>query len=266
VAGSALLALLAHQPTPASPASTPTSVQGEPSQAAATEGTLPDEQGTIIEGQALEVIDVPGYTYVRVGQSGSEGAWVAVSTAKVEVAQTVRVRADTKLENFSSSTLKREFASIYFGSLEAAGSASAQGAVAPGLPQGHVPIAGDDPHKQQAAPATVRVGQIEPAPGGRRIAQLFIEKKQLNGKAVRVRGVVVKSVDGILGKSFVHLQDGSGSSDRRDHDLTVTMAEPPKVGETLLVEGNLVADKDVGAGYRYDVLLEDVRVLERKGP
>jgi len=72
-------------------------------------------------------------------------------------------------------------------------------------------------------------------------------------------GVVVKSTSGVLGKTFVHLRDGSGNAKSGDHDLTVTTEQTASVGSTMLFEGTVVTDKDFGAGYSYPVLVKTPR-------
>jgi hypothetical protein len=253
IAGAAVIAAFAHQTKPAVSAETVAqsnvASQAAPASAAA-------ENAEMLEGEILEIIDVPGYTYVRLSAAGSEGQWAAVSTTKLEKGQKLRLRVETKLTDFPSKTLNRTFSSIYFGAI-ADGAPQPSGA----LPSGGVQTHGSNTDPHPATATAVQVGSVEKAEGGHRIADLFARRSELSGKTVRVRGVVVKSMGGIMGKTFVHLQDGSGSAERKDHDLTLTTSGEPKVGETMLVEGTLVTDKDLGAGYRYSVLLEDARAL-----
>ncbi len=207
----------------------------------------------LIEGTALEVLDVPGYTYIRVGAAGSEGQWVAVTTANVKAGALVRVRSDTVMSNFESKTLGRVFASIHFGSL-------VDGQAAGPLPAGHPPAtAALPPGHPPAAPAPSTSAAVGKATGGtaRTIAEVFAQKQALSGKKVRVRGTVVKLTGGIMGKTFLHLRDGTGSEEAKNHDLTVTTTEELARDQTVTLEGTLVLDKDLGAGYRYDALLED---------
>ena len=214
----------------------------------------------LVEGAALEVHDVPGYTYIRVGEAGSEGTWTAVATAGVKVGERVSVRSETVMNNFESKTLKRSFDSIHFGSLATGESAGA-------LPPGHAPTAGalppgHPPSAASAGPSAVGAVGKATGPNARTIAEVFAEKQALSAKKIRVRGRVVKVTSGILGKNFLHLQDGTGSEQTKDHDLTVTTAEEVARDQTVTFEGTLVLDKDLGAGYRYDALLEDAVVVK----
>jgi hypothetical protein len=72
---------------------------------------------------------------------------------------------------------------------------------------------------------------------------------------VRVRGTVVKRTDGILGETYLHLRDGSGSAELQDDDLTVTTTQDFELGETVEIEGRVRIDQDLGLGYRYAAML-----------
>jgi hypothetical protein len=213
----------------------------------------------VLEGTVLEKLDVPSYTYLRIGAPGSDGQWAAVSTANVEVGKSVRVRGQTVMTNFESPTLKRTFESIRFGVLEGPGPVDPNAA----LPTGH-PNVGSGSGAAPESSDEVKVGKIEKAPGpnGKRIAELFAQKKQLAGKSVRVRGVVVKVTSGVMGKNFAHIKDGSGSAANKDDDITVTSTEPMQRGQTVVAEGTLTLDEDLGAGYKYDAILEDAKLVQ----
>ena len=71
-------------------------------------------------------------------------------------------------------------------------------------------------------------------------------------------GKVVKYNAMIMGKNWIHLQDGTGEPG--SNDLTVTTQGTAFVGDTVLVRGNIGLDRDMGAGYRYDVLIEDATI------
>jgi hypothetical protein len=98
---------------------------------------------------------------------------------------------------------------------------------------------------------------MEPVPGGLSIAQIIADAASLEGKPVRVRAKVMRMTPNVLGRSWLRIQDGSGSTKSGDHELVVTTSETPAVGEIVTLEGLLVRNKDLGSGYRYDVLLEN---------
>ena len=90
------------------------------------------------------------------------------------------------------------------------------------------------------------------------VAELYENRESLAFTAVRVRGKVVKSLGGIMGRNWLHVQDGSGGEG--SNDLTVTTDEIAPVGAMVVVEGILVLDRDFGSGYRYDVMIENAKV------
>ncbi|MGW8313899.1 MAG: nucleotide-binding protein, partial [Desulfuromonadales bacterium] len=74
----------------------------------------------------------------------------------------------------------------------------------------------------------------------------------------KVRGKVVKFSPQIMGKNWIHIQDGTGEAG--SNDLTVTTNTTANVGDTVVISGTLTADKDFGYGYQYSVLVEDAEV------
>ena len=95
---------------------------------------------------------------------------------------------------------------------------------------------------------------------GKTIKEIYAAKAKLAGKSVSVRGKVVKYNAMILGKNWLHIQDGSGSVEKMDNDLTVTTLTPAMLGATVLVTGNISTNRDFGAGYKYGVIIEDAKV------
>lgn len=98
------------------------------------------------------------------------------------------------------------------------------------------------------------------AEGGKTVAEVFTEKDALAGQKVVVRGKVVKTNAGIMSKDWVHVRDGSGTDGTNDLTVTTTMNPLPQIGDTVLVTGTAVTNKDFGMGYQYPVLVEDAEV------
>jgi hypothetical protein len=150
------------------------------------------------------------------------------------------------MTNFESKTLKRKFDKIYFGTL--AGTApTAQGA-------GSMP-----PHAGAVKPAAAPVGKVARATGSdaRTVGELASQRAQLKGKTVTVRGQVVKFMANVMGKNWVHLQDGSGSAADGTNDLLVTTKQVTKVGDVVVARGVVRTDANFGYGYTYKFMLED---------
>lgn len=94
------------------------------------------------------------------------------------------------------------------------------------------------------------------------VAAVYKDKATLVGKTVQVKGKVVKVNNGIMGRNFLHIQDGTG--DATSNDLTVTSKDTANVGDTVSVTGVVVLNREFGAGYAYPLLLEESRVKPAK--
>jgi len=207
-------------------------------------------------GKVLETMDAAGYTYVQV-DTGSEKIWAAAPKFAAKIGDPVVVPQGMAMKDYHSKTLNRDFPVVYFVDAIMVGGAeqalSDTPAAAPAsMPENH-------PNVAAAAKADVDFSGLKPAEGGKTIEQLFAETESLAGKAVTIRGKVVKYNADIMGKNWLHLQDGTGAEGT--NDLTVTTADTAKVGDTVVVSGQLVTDKDFGYGYKYSVLIEDAKVV-----
>lgn len=94
------------------------------------------------------------------------------------------------------------------------------------------------------------------------IEQVYAKKEKLVGKQVQVKGKVVKVNEGIMGKNFLHITDGTGKEG--SNDLTVTTDDRAAMGDTVSVTGEVVINRDFGAGYIYPLLIEKARVSKAK--
>lgn len=238
------------------PATAPSAAPSSPNQA---EPSSPREE---IGGTVMEVIQVPSYTYLRLEQADSEELWVAVSKAAVHEGQIVQLARAERMENFSSKQLDRTFPVIYFGALAAEGSnrddSDPQSAANPhAAPPGMRSDRGNLANMVKVIPAEKAEGE-----GGHRVAELFAQKDKLSGSKIQVRATVVQVTMNVMGTNFVHVRDGSGTVEKKNHDLVLKVAaQPPNVGEQALFEGTVQTEVDLGAGYTYAVLIEDASVI-----
>jgi hypothetical protein len=207
----------------------------------------------MVRGEALETMNSGGYTYVFM-DTGQDQRWIASMETTVEVGDVVQSDVGMPMTGFTSKTLNRSFNVIYFVSGIQNLTRGPQPApqAAGEMPAGHPDISGGGAPAADAA--------IEAYEAGKDIAYVFANKNELAGNEITVRGKVVKYNPGILGWNFLHVQDGSGSAASGDNDLIVTTKATTAVGETVVLTGNIVLDKDFGAGYSYPVLLEDASI------
>src|SRR5690606_27071028 len=71
------------------------------------------------------------------------------------------------------------------------------------MPEGHPAVA--------AVPQSFDFSDITPLEGGLTIENIFAQSAELSGKEVTLRGKVVKFSADIMGKNWVHVQDGTGA-------------------------------------------------------
>jgi len=200
-----------------------------------------------IGGTVVETMNSGGYTYAKLDPGG---VWVAGPETPLTVGAKVDKLEGTLMPNFRSETLNRTFDQIYFvgsfGALAgvAAGAATTEAKAGPA-----------------AAPDKPAAVKLERVAGGKTIAEIFAGKDALAGKPVAVRGNVVKVNNGIMGRNWIHLQDGTGAAGT--NDLTVTTSATAAKGDVVVVRGNVATNKDFGAGYKYPVLIEDAAIAAK---
>ncbi len=203
-------------------------------------------------GKVLETMDAAGYTYIQV-DTGSETFWAAAPQFAAKVGDDVVVPEGMPMPDYHSKTLDRTFDVVYFvPSVLVGGAANLTG----DMPADHPTMAGG---KTVVETTDIDLSGITVAEGGQTVADVFAKKADLAGKPVKVRGKVVKFSPEIMGKNWIHLQDGTGAAGA--NDLTVTTSTMAQTGDTVTVSGVLVTDKDFGYGYAYDVIVEDAEVV-----
>ncbi|NMG77138.1 hypothetical protein GPA25_20495 [Aromatoleum diolicum] len=94
------------------------------------------------------------------------------------------------------------------------------------------------------------------------VAAVHQEKAELAGKSVQVEGKVAKVNNGIMGRNFVHVRDGSG--DQNSNNLIVTSKDTAAVGDQVVVTGLVKLDRDFGSGYTYPLLVEEASISVKK--
>ncbi len=247
--------------------------------------------GKTIKGEVLETMNSGGYTYIQVKAPEGE-VWVAMPETKVEKGQQVVCNPGMAMTNFQSKSLNRTFDTIIFSSglgngnqaanphgsgagmaaAPAAGSATFADAMQAerGAGMGGAPAMGGTPLDSAMAGASGSTSNIVPskeitvekAPGKNAytVGEIFEKGKNLNNKKIAVRGKVVKVSKMIMGKNWLHIQDGTGNPMQNTHDLVVTTMAEPALNSVVIIEGTLHANKDFGAGYKYDVIIEDADI------
>jgi hypothetical protein len=195
-----------------------------------------------VTGEVLETKDVDIYTYLRLKTKDGE-SWAAVNKSAVKKGSKVTISNVMVMENFESKALKKTFPVILFGTLGTSGDAAAT-----------------NPHATMGKPADSGPIKVAKASGANAytVAEVVAQASKLKDKPVRVSGKVVKYNGAIMGKNWLHLQDGTGAAGA--NDILVTSAATAKVGDVVTAAGTVRTDRDFGAGYTYKVLIEDAEL------
>ena len=197
----------------------------------------------MVRGTVAETMNSGGYTYVLL-ENSDQHHWVAGPATAVQVGDVLQASTGMAMTDFSSNSLNRTFDVIYF-----AGALQNLSAPAPAVESRPAPVAADA--------ADVDIAPLE---DGKDVAWVHANKTDLAGQSVSLRGMVVKYNANILGRNFLHIRDGSGDAADGSNDLTVTSEAETAVGQTIVVTGTIVLDKDFSAGYVFPVLMEDASI------
>ena len=219
----------------------------------------PAVPGQGLTGKVLERLDAPPYCYLRIQTARGE-VWAAVPQAKVEKGTEVTVVNPMVMNNFESKTLNRTFPEVFFGTLGSADGAAASAAPMPPAASASAPVAPGTP-----VATAVAVGKVAKATGAdaHTVAETWAQKGALKEKTVTIRGQVVRYNPGVMGKNWLHLQDGSGDAGKGTHDITVTSQDTAAKGDVVTIKGTVRLDKDFGAGYTYALIVEEAKITKK---
>jgi len=239
-----------------------------------TSSQAPDTlQPAEVSGKVVQTLDASRYTYIRLDDGAGNETWAAVPQTQLEIGEQIELKGGIVMRNFNSKTLNRTFDSVTFatGVIRAAGDKSVQTQAATmadsDVVRSGMPAHGlTSPSSGGSNPATVAFTDLKveksTARNGYTVGELFEKAASLNKQKVTVKGKVVKVNPDIMGRNWLHIQDGTGDPAKSTHDLAVTSADIAEIGAIISIEGILAADKDFGSGYRYDVIVEDAVLMK----
>jgi len=100
-------------------------------------------------------------------------------------------------------------------------------------------------------------GATVTAPDTYTIEGLYKNSAELNKKKVVVHGQAVKVTPGIMGKTWTHIQDGTGDKNKGTHDvICISAIYTAAVGEMVTVTGTVVFNPEK----RYKLVIEDATI------
>ncbi len=208
-----------------------------------------DNNSNLRAGVVVEILQTPSYTYLKFEEDGEE-YWGAIPRRDdIVKGSTYYFDSSMEMENFPSKELNRTFDRIYF----------IQAVSDKPFPKAGM-VSGDK--KGSARVGNMEVQNIEQLEGEISIAELYDNKSDFAGKRVKIHGKVVKFTPAVMGKNWVHIQDGTISGD--NFDITITTDDVVKIDDIATFEGLVVLDKDFGYGYAYKLIIEEAVLVDVK--
>jgi len=192
-----------------------------------------------------EVLQANAYTYLLVTEAEKD-YWIAIPKTEVTVGKTYTYEGGVEMKAFESKDLKRTFDSVLF----------VEGILDPNPPTAA--------KTTSTAPKVVSSKELSKgitlAKGGISVFDLYSTRDKLAGKTVILTGKVIKFMPEIMKKNWVHLQDGSNFNGF--NDITITTLEKVKIDDIVTLKGKVVLNKDLGSGYKYEILIEDAVLVK----
>lgn len=192
------------------------------------------QEGVIDEKQVVKILEhIPGkrYSYAKV-KSGTTSYWIATMLGDFQVGKSYYYTEGLEKTGYQSTELNRTFDRIILVTQLFSTSDSA-------------PVSSSNQ------------GPVELKSGSKTIKEIVGKATQFSNRTVQVTARVIKVNAGIMGRNWYHLQDGTLNG----YDFVATSTEEFPIGHVVTFKGTLILNKDFGAGYSYEILLENAKAL-----
>jgi hypothetical protein len=212
--------------------------------------TKTTDEPEIHKGIVQDVLHVREYSYILVLENGQE-KWLAAPITNVEKGGTYYYNNTMEMKNFESKELNKSFETIYF--IEKISSTEEDL---------KLPLTANPQTSTTEAAKPImdkKDVNVASSEGTISIAELFTNRESYNNTVVRVRGEVTKYNPAIMNVNWLHMQDGTEYNG--EFDLTVTTTETVQIGDVVTIEGKVALNKDFGAGYIYNIIIENAAIL-----
>jgi hypothetical protein len=235
-------------------------------------------QNPVLSATIIESKDVTNYTYLLLEDKTGK-VWAAIPKTPVKTGDEIAISDIAVMKDFHSKTLEKTFDLILFAVLsegcpfkESGGeivsempSGMMPGKMPPAMmsqaavPHGTMPAMGDSTKKSKAIPKDIKVSKAV-GEDAYTIEEIYSKKEELSQKTITVRAIVVKFMPQIMGKNWIHIQDGTGSAEKGNNDIAVSTLETAEIGEEVIVKGILGINKDFGMSCAFGVLIEEASI------
>ncbi len=223
-------------------------------------------------GTVIEVLDADPYTYANI-KTKNGNIWVAVPRADIKKDMEINFNENMRVVDFESKTLGKTFDVLVFANELQSDKPIKK--IKPEHPHENKEHSHDKIETPVAVPAaTAAIAKAtestdsnksedvvakkitSTAKGITTIAEVYAKKADLNGTIIKVVGKVTKVSEAIMGKNWVHIQDGTGAEGSNDL-LFTSPAGIAAVGDKVTAEGKVAIDQDLGYGYFYSVIIQE---------
>ncbi len=203
--------------------------------------------------EVTEVVQASQYTYMKVKENSNE-RWVAVTKQDVNVGDVFYYDSALQMTNFTSKDLDRTFDEIYFVN----NISKTPMTQAPAMGEtGSMPAHSGRVETEKLGSVTLEKSADEVT-----IADIYNNRSDYASKEFEIRGIVVKVNPEVMGKNWIHIQDGTNGNG--EYDLTITSQDMAQKGDEVVFKGKVTLNKDFGSGYSYDVIMEDASLVSKK--
>jgi len=201
-----------------------------------------------------EVLPTSRYVYMNVIEAGKQ-FWVATGKQDITLGNTYYYHGGLLKTNFESKEYKRVFDTIYLvTSLVAEGHGNNTGNLTADFSEG-TSASQTNSERKDIPTHTEAIVQHK---GSIKIADLVANPTAYEGMTVQLTGKCFKINPNIMNRNWIHLQDGS----KDDYDLVITSNTFVPEGKVITIKAEVSLNRDFGAGYRYDLILENGTVIE----
>jgi len=215
--------------------------------------------------KVLETMNGGGYTYAKVDEKGNI-YWIAGPQSNITVGTSISFIEQMVMTEFTSKALNKTFDQLVF--VSAIVGSDKSGAAMPNKDDAHKNCNHDKELKLE--PANTATTATAPTPikiaknaNGYSVEELYAKKDSLNGKSIKIDAKVVKISRNIMGKDWIHLQDGSGSAGTNDI-IATSKNSTINVGDSVTTDGVIKTNIDLGYGYKFPVIIEEAKFTSIK--
>jgi len=201
--------------------------------------------------KVLEIIPASKYVYLRV-KEGKDPFWIATKKSEINLDSTYFYGEALLKTDFKSKIHNRVFDTIYFVNKLVT---QMHGAKFTSSTSDKTQIS--ESKKEPLEETTHKDKNID-YKIYTEISDLLQDPNKFDGQAVQIKGRCVKVNNNIMKKNWIHLKDGS----QDDFDLIITTDMSAQEGDVITVQAFIAINKDYGAGYSYDLILENGAIIQ----